>query len=884
MEYKAGTMAIQAVAGAGKTFIITHLVARLLEDMNNNGDKGKILILTYMNSAVSNFKTRIRNILDSSSIPKNRFEVMTIHSLALSIIKDNSNLAFSDDYFFVIDDYMKSNLLSEAIEEYRAEFISKMKVDPIRRFIKDGFENTTTNQFSKKTVAEDWEIKFRNYCIEAIRLMKYEGMEDTYMLNEVNNRCRLYEKLYKEKNIEFINYKGIFNIIVPIYNKYQQRLRNMGYMDYDDILYLAYRILADNPDIAAKYQKKYRYVFEDECQDSNLLQGKIIDIISYQSYDELNKCNEEIIKSNADSNCIDEEIIKSNANSNCIDEEILKSNADSNCIDEEISKSNADSNCIDEKISENNVDDERMIHLFDARNLVRIGDVNQSITGSFTGSNPMNFSKFCDEADYYYNMDMSSRSSGDIIDIANFLVYIANIDKQNFINKSYEEIESMYSKSMCISNKTIEYGDGLIPVFTNEVTKNCGYKENPRMDFYAIDTVEIPDYAKNVKDYKAISDRNILDEIMKIKSNHPSYTIGILAFSNYKVGQISDFLKEANIEHEVLGEDNNDRKKIITDVKACVDFLLNPNDTSMFKRMFKTVFVDRFFENIGLKNKQDYVDDVNNYLKNIDVDRWLFDDEYYRAYMNGCDSKEVFSSKLNRTDEFKAIFSIGDIRDKIKRITMYSQSNLCFLVECILGEIPMSHEESLLSKHLLVYVDNLVKFEHISLDGLSQGLDFKLLRYFDSSIDSIYEYEEKELSAGSITVSTLHKSKGLEWDACLLVGLDRSIFPTRLEEEKRSCVSYLKPEYMYPGALIRQDMDYFKNDVELSFRSQMEKSDYYVSLVKKEIINERLRLLYVGITRAKKMLYFVCTSKNNSGFFYDIKNHIELKKAERNNR
>src|SRR3712207_7268179 len=85
MEYKSGTMGVQAVPGAGKTFIITNLVCQLIEEMEVENREGKILVLTYMNSAVNNFKSRIRGILTEKNLPKSRFEVMTIHSLAMKI-------------------------------------------------------------------------------------------------------------------------------------------------------------------------------------------------------------------------------------------------------------------------------------------------------------------------------------------------------------------------------------------------------------------------------------------------------------------------------------------------------------------------------------------------------------------------------------------------------------------------------------------------------------------------------------------------------------------------------------------------------------------------------------------------------------------------------
>ena len=103
MNYECGTMAVPAVPGAGKTFIVTNLVAKLLEE--NKNEKGKILILTYMNSAANNFKGRIKKILEEKGIEStNGFEVMTIHSLAAKIIKEKPEAMMLSEDFNIADD------------------------------------------------------------------------------------------------------------------------------------------------------------------------------------------------------------------------------------------------------------------------------------------------------------------------------------------------------------------------------------------------------------------------------------------------------------------------------------------------------------------------------------------------------------------------------------------------------------------------------------------------------------------------------------------------------------------------------------------------------------------------------------------------------------
>ena len=98
MNYECGTMAVPAVPGAGKTFIVTNLVAKLLEE--NKNEKGKILILTYMNSAANNFKGRIKKILEE-------------HLQMLSKISSDESLMIENPILLqVINDGIKTTALA----------------------------------------------------------------------------------------------------------------------------------------------------------------------------------------------------------------------------------------------------------------------------------------------------------------------------------------------------------------------------------------------------------------------------------------------------------------------------------------------------------------------------------------------------------------------------------------------------------------------------------------------------------------------------------------------------------------------------------------------------------------------------------------------------
>ncbi len=78
-------------------------------------------------------------------------------------------------------------------------------------------------------------------------------------------------------------HKGMLKIILPIYKLYDRKLKQNGLLDYDDILILAEKTLSLDEGLRKKFQTRYKYIFEDECQDSNEIQGNIIKIISSEN-------------------------------------------------------------------------------------------------------------------------------------------------------------------------------------------------------------------------------------------------------------------------------------------------------------------------------------------------------------------------------------------------------------------------------------------------------------------------------------------------------------------------------------------------------------------------------------------------------------------------
>ncbi len=117
--YRGGCLAVPAVPGSGKTTCLAYLAAELLA-----GDPGaRILIITVMNSAVSNFKRKISGFLagdDRSGhpLPPRGYQVKTLHSLAAMILKERPEYLMINEAFTILDEQQRSRLLRGFVERW----------------------------------------------------------------------------------------------------------------------------------------------------------------------------------------------------------------------------------------------------------------------------------------------------------------------------------------------------------------------------------------------------------------------------------------------------------------------------------------------------------------------------------------------------------------------------------------------------------------------------------------------------------------------------------------------------------------------------------------------------------------------------------------------
>lgn len=720
IAYENGTMAVPAVPGAGKTFIVTNLVAKLLCENKHKG--GKILILTYMNSAVNNFKGRIKKILQDNEIKEeNSYEVMTIHSLAVKIIKEKPEVVMLSEEFNIADDLQKNIILTECIDNFKINGGQRAFV----WFLKDQKDNDW-----KDRMLDAWQNGFYDLVGNAIGDLKYNNISPYDLENIIDN-----------------DYKGILKIILPIYKEYDRKLKQYGLLDYDDILILAHKALTLDEGLRSKFQSRYKYIFEDECQDSNEIQGKIIKLIS----------------------------------------------------------------------KENN-------------NLVRVGDVNQSITGTFSSSDPKYFKEFIQEADNCFRMDMSNRSSKDVIDLANRLV--------EYVTSEFYQIECREA----LENMNIK-----------TVPENRGYKENPKPDLYSINT-------KRYLTWKDEIEKTVL-YAKNIKKKYPDKSIGILVPYNEQVTQVGKILADNNLEFEELGPNSLNKRKMLINISYILDFLLNCDDIEKFIFILDKVFIHTDNE-LG---KRDFLELIKNYT----TEELIYNENAKELIIDT--SSEVYKGYL------KGINAIRDILE-------YPITRLDLLILFIGEKLELEKEDRAVIDYVSFYIKYL-SLENINMSILDvyEIISNNKNRVFNYIIDVVYEMNGYEPEPGSITVCNYHKSKGLEWDCVFLLGLVQYNFPDNTNQKFQSDRWYLKDKYKNPIAVVKSEIDKILNkntDTDYMYKSKI------------DVINEKIRLLYVGITRAKEMLILSCSSykdeteigkKNKeqkpSIYITELEKHIQQKRS-----
>lgn len=218
-----GPVLILAGAGSGKTRVLTHRIAYLVEELKVSAYQ--ILAITFTNKAAKEMKERALALVGDAV---KEAWIATFHSACIRILKRHAEKIGYRNGFTIYDP-----------EDQKAV---------VRRIMKE--LNLSDKMFTPKSI------------LGVISQAKDELKGPQRFKQEVARG-----DLFKEK-------------VALVYEKYQQTLREQQAMDFDDIISETVRLFQTQADVLEYYQQKFRYIMVDEYQDTNTAQYYLIRLLS----------------------------------------------------------------------------------------------------------------------------------------------------------------------------------------------------------------------------------------------------------------------------------------------------------------------------------------------------------------------------------------------------------------------------------------------------------------------------------------------------------------------------------------------------------------------------------------------------------------------------
>ena len=218
---KDGPLLILAGAGSGKTRVLTYRVAYLINECNI--DPYNILAITFTNKAAKEMKDRIMSILGPKAY---MIQISTFHALGVLIVKENYEKAGYKANFTILDSDDSLTLIKKIIKE--------LNLDP------------------------------KIYNPKAVR----------NQISGAKNGLLTSKEYERYANTEFEE------VVLKVYEKYEEKLIINNSLDFDDLLMIPIKIFKKYPEVLKKYQERFKYILIDEYQDTNEAQYTLVKMLS----------------------------------------------------------------------------------------------------------------------------------------------------------------------------------------------------------------------------------------------------------------------------------------------------------------------------------------------------------------------------------------------------------------------------------------------------------------------------------------------------------------------------------------------------------------------------------------------------------------------------
>ncbi len=221
-----GPALVIAGAGSGKTRTLTYRVAWLIEQ----GIPAEcILLLTFTNKAAIEMMRRVADLLASDT---SQLWGGTFHSVGHRILRRHAELIGWQRDFTILDREDSTDLLKACVDD-------------------------------------------ANIDVKATRFPKADVLADIFSL-AINTGRAVTDLLHADYDY----FTPLEAQIADVHRRYAERKRATNVMDFDDLLALWLRLLREHEDVRETWQRRFQFVLVDEYQDTNQLQGELIDLLA----------------------------------------------------------------------------------------------------------------------------------------------------------------------------------------------------------------------------------------------------------------------------------------------------------------------------------------------------------------------------------------------------------------------------------------------------------------------------------------------------------------------------------------------------------------------------------------------------------------------------
>jgi len=217
-----GPLLILAGAGSGKTRVLTHRIAYLINEKNVH--PANILAITFTNKAAREMKERVEKLIGDMA---ESMWVSTFHSTCVRILRRDIEKIGYERSFVIYDSADQQTVIKDCLKEL----------------------NLNEKNFPPRQV------------LEMIGKAKDELIEP-----------QIFEKMHAA------DYR--MSKVASVYKLYQRKLKQNNALDFDDIIMMTIKLFLDNPPVLDYYQRKFRYILVDEYQDTNTAQYSLISLLA----------------------------------------------------------------------------------------------------------------------------------------------------------------------------------------------------------------------------------------------------------------------------------------------------------------------------------------------------------------------------------------------------------------------------------------------------------------------------------------------------------------------------------------------------------------------------------------------------------------------------